>query len=249
MDSLILRIISDHILVRKRLFRLLSALSLGGPLSLAVDADTVDDAAGEIAAFKPQILLIDCDGAADCLKCVRNVSTLSPSTKSLPLAAEVDEMFDIKAVHSGAWGIVRKRVEPVLLQQAIQKLVNGEAWFSHRTIGNALHAFTSREPHTGSPFDKLTPRKTEVLILLSRGLCNKEIASQLFLAESTIKAYVKAIYRKLGVNSRLKAALSYTDHIERSGPLTGLPAAILLGANEDVVSGSRLRPEPSRKVA
>lgn len=216
MNSLPIGIISNQKLMRKALFCLLSTFALGGGLSLVVDADTLDDSTEQIASAKPLVLLIDSEGAGDPLNCVRRVSSLSPSTKSLLLAGEIEEKFAIEAVQSGAWGIVGKQAEPALLQQAIQKLLNGEVWFSPRTIGTALHAFTNREPSTGSTLDRLTPRETEVLVLLSKGLCNKEIASQLFLAESTIKAYIKVIFRKLGVNSRLKAALSYTDHIEVS---------------------------------
>lgn len=249
MDTLSIGLISGQKLVRKALYCLLSTLSLGWRLLLAVEADTVDDAAREIVAFKPHILLVDCDSASNCLQCVRSISTLSPSTKSLLLAAEADEMFAIRAVRSGAWGIVMKQAEPDLLRQAIEKIMNGEVWFSHRTIGNALHACLNNESPAGSPLDQLTPRETEVLMLLSRGLCNKEIASQLFLAESTIKAYVKVIFRKLGVNSRLKAALSYADHIGQSDRFTGSPAAIVPRQSMDTVSGSKPRQERSRKVA
>ncbi|MEJ2008958.1 MAG: response regulator transcription factor [Acidobacteriota bacterium] len=246
MSSLPIGIISKMKLVRKALICLLSSLSLGYALSLTVDADNVDDASGQIAASKPQVLIIDCDGAVNCLQCVRSVSALSPLTKSLLLAEEVDEMFAIRAVHSGAWGIVGKQAEPALLQQAIQKLVDGEVWFSNRTIATALHTFTNHDPSTGSAFDRLTARETEVLTLLSRGLCNKEIASQLFLAESTIKAYVKVIFRKLGVNSRLKAALTYTDHIESSVHPIRLPATILIGTDRNIASGFGDPPERPR---
>lgn len=214
--------------MRKALICLLSTVSLDHVISLTVDADNVDVASGRISASKPHVLIIDCDGMEDCLMSVRTVTALSPSTKSLLLATEVDETFAINAARSGAWGIVGKQDEPELFQAAIQKLAAGELWFSHRTIGNALHAFTNREPATDSPLDRLTPRETDVLTLLSRGLCNKEIASQLFLGESTVKAHVKAIYRKLGVSSRLKAALSYAYCIERSGPPTGSPAPFSL---------------------
>lgn len=214
MNSLLIGIISDQRLVRQALFCLLSTFSFGCALSLTVDADNVNDADEEISLSKPQVLIIDCDGAEDSLQSVRSVLDLSPSTKSLLLAADPSEVFAIKAVQNGAWGIVGKQSEPALLQQAIEKLVNGEVWFSHRTIGNALHACANQERSSDSGFDQLTPREIEVLMLLSKGLCNKEIAAQLFLTESTVKAHVRAIYRKLGVNSRVKAAaLSYAERV------------------------------------
>lgn len=248
MNCLPIGIISDQRLVRKALFCLLSTLPIGRPILLAVDADSIEDASGQIADSKPHVLLIDSDGAGDPLECVRRVSSLSPSTKSLLLAGQIEETFAIEAVQSGAWGIVGKQAEPALLQQAIQKLMNGEVWFSHRTIGAALHTLTNNENPAGSPLDRLTPRETEVLMLLSEGLCNKQIASRLFLSESTIKVYVKGIYRKLGVNSRLKAALSYTDHIERANPLTSLHTTTLVETGENPVSYSCPQDSRSRRA-
>lgn len=248
MDALHVGIISDRLLMRQALFCLLSTLALGGRLSIVVNADTVEDGARDIAEFKPEIILIDCDAAADCLQCVRSVSTISPSTKVLLLAGQEDEMFAIKAVRSGAWGIINKHTEPVLLQQAIRKLLSGEVWFSHRTLGSALHAFANQQSHEDSPFERLTARETEVLMLLSRGLCNKEIASHLFVAENTIKAYIKVIFRKLGVDSRLKAALSYTKHVELSGLPASLPPTFHDGSRGEEVSLSKPRPQQFKEA-
>lgn len=247
MDALTIGIISDRILMRQALLCLLSTLDLGGHLSIVVDADTVSDGARDIAEFSPQVLIVDCDAAANCLQCVRSVSTLSPSTKVLLLAGRDDEMFAIKAVRKGAWGIMNKHTDSALLRKAIQKLLIGEVWFSH--LGSALHALANREPRDESALESLTPRETEVLMLLSRGLCNKEIASQLFLAESTIKAYIKVIFRKLGVSSRLMAALYYTDRVERSVPSIALPPACHICSNGDTFSESNCRPDEPKGLS
>ena len=60
--------------------------------------------------------------------------------------------------------------------------------------------------------DKLTGRETEVVILLSRGLTNEEIAAKLFLTEGTVRNYVASIVNKLGVADRTQAAIIGVQH-------------------------------------
>lgn len=232
MDAFAVGIISKHRLVRKALFCLLLTLPVSCRICIAADVDNVDDGAERIAASKPDILLIDCEGADDSLVCVRKVKMLSPSTKPLLLAGEVEERFAIAAVRSGAWGLVAKEADPALLQQAIQKLAEGEMWFSHGTMSMAIQSFANHRKPKGSPFDSLSQREIEVLGLLAKGCHNKEIASKLFLSESTIKTYVKAIYRKLGVNSRVEAVLVYNDNIVEESVASATPETVLSGAFE-----------------
>lgn len=211
-NNLTVGVICAQKLFRKALFHLLVALSLGSGLSFVVDSDTVDDASQQITTCAPDVLLIDCDGLADCFRTIRKVRELSPSTKSLLLTGVPDNAFAVQAVRSGAWGLVAKQSEPALLQQAIQTIVKGEMWFSHGTMVNALQAFVNHEPPEGLLLEKLTSREAEVLSLLAKGYHNKEIARRLFLSENTVRRYAESIYRKLGVNSRVEAALCYQAH-------------------------------------
>ncbi len=223
MNVLSIGIISSQTLVRKGLLALLVSLPFSG-LAVVVEASTVSDGTDKIIATKPGILLIDCEHCPVCSNCIRYIGVLSPSTKCLLLTDEVDEKFAVQAVRWGAWGIVSKRAEPPVMRQAIDKLARGEMWFNHGIMAKAVQALVRRKPVQDSTLDRLTPRETEVLVLLSRGFHNKQIASRLFLSESTVRTYIEAIYRKTGVKTRVEAALRFYKFTEVQTPAAGLAA-------------------------
>lgn len=212
-NSLSLGIIGNRKLIRKSLLCLLLTLPLSSRISVVIDADSVDDASQEITDSNPDVILLDCNGADDCFGSVRKLRKLSPSTKSLLLADKVGEAFAIEAVRSGAWGLVGTEADPALFEQAICKVAGGEMWFSQGTMSMAIQAFTNHEQPRYSLLDRLAPREMEVLALLAKGFHNKQIASRLFLSESTVKTYIKAIYRKLNVSSRVEAVIAYNDNV------------------------------------
>lgn len=220
MKSLAIGVICEKKLVRESISRLLATLVLGSELTFAVDADTVDDAFRQMATCAPDVLVIDGDDVADCFGIIRKAKEVSPSTKSLLLTSIPDNAFAVQAARSGAWGLVAKQSDPALLQQAIQKIINGEMGFSHGTMVNALQTFVNHEQPEGSLLEKLTSREAEVLSLLAKGYRNKKIARRLYLSENTVRRYAESIYRKLGVNSRVEAVLEYQAQLNHKPPST-----------------------------
>lgn len=202
-------VVSPRKLIRKALCSLLLALPLEGGLNVIFDTDTIVEATAEMISSKPQVLLIDCESMANCLNGVHRAREISPSTRCLLLTQNVAAEFEVRAVRSGAWGLITDRSDPVLVQQAIGKVVKGEMWFSHGTMAKAIEAIAQNKPSDNSPADKLTAREAEVTALLAGGLQNKEIAQRLLLSENTVRRYTETIYRKLGVNSRVEVALWY----------------------------------------
>lgn len=217
-DSLVVGIVSKRKLIRKAFIYLLLSLSLSCKLGIAAEADNLENVAEALSAANLDVLLLDVEGVDDPLKCVRRVRELSPATKPLLLTDNADETFAVQAVRSGAWGLVTKQVEPVVLGLAIEKVADGEMWFSHGTVSMALQAFSNRGERTKSPLARLTSREMEVLFLLSKGCQNKEIASRLNLSVNTVRRYTETIYRKLGVNSRLEAVICY--HRDSAHPIS-----------------------------
>ena len=109
------------------------------------------------------------------------------------------------ALEAGAAGFLPKTMPAKSLIHAVRFMAAGEQYAP-------VSFMTEKEPETSHPLaDKLSPRETEVLDGLCRGLSNKEIARELDLQEVTIKLHVKTLCRKLGARNRTQAAMIARD--------------------------------------
>lgn len=205
-------IISPRKLIRKALCSLILSLPIAGGVSVTFDAPTITDASNQLATLKPQVLLVECYSMREFLNCIHTARTLSPRTRCVVLADNPEEEFSVQTVRTGAWGLVTKGADPVLIQRAIEKVVRGEMWFSDGAMAKAIETLVRHKPSENPGLEKLTPREADVVVLLVQGYRNKEIAKRLFLSQNTVRRYTETIYRKLGVNSRLEVVLWYQKH-------------------------------------
>lgn len=116
----------------------------------------------------------------------------------------------INSLQRGAKGYLLKDMEPDQLVDALHRVMRGETAIAPEMAGVlAQHVQTGGEQHSIIPkrFAELTPRESEILSHLAEGQSNKLIASQLGISDGTVKLHVKAILRKLGVHSRVEAAV------------------------------------------
>jgi DNA-binding NarL/FixJ family response regulator len=106
----------------------------------------------------------------------------------------------------GASGFIPKRFGVETLREAIAKVMGGDIW-----VPPDIDLTSSVDPELTRLRDRLvtlTPQQVRVLMMLSEGLLNKQIAYQLGVSEATIKAHVSAILQKLGVESRTQAVIA-----------------------------------------
>jgi two-component system nitrate/nitrite response regulator NarL len=112
-----------------------------------------------------------------------------------------------------------KDMEPDQLVVALRDIVAGKTVVAP-DLAPVLARVVQGEsitPVQGSPFAKLTPRENEILVLLAEGQSNKVIARNLGISDGTVKLHVKSILRKLGVHSRVEAAVIAVEHGLRAG--------------------------------
>ena len=110
-----------------------------------------------------------------------------------------------RSMEFGASGFIPKRFGVETLREAIGKVMNGDIW-----IPSDIDLSATVDPDMAKLRDRLvtlTPQQVRVLMLLSEGLLNKQIAYELGVSEATIKAHVSAILQKLGVESRTQAVI------------------------------------------
>src|ERR1700736_752613 len=111
-----------------------------------------------------------------------------------------------RSVDFGASGFIPKRFGVDTLRDAILKVMDGDVW-----IPPDVDLSSVADPEMGRLRDRLvtlTPQQVRVLMMLSQGLLNKQIAYELGVSEATIKAHVSAILQKLGVESRTQAVIA-----------------------------------------
>ena len=130
-----------------------------------------------------------------------------------PMPIVVITTFDLDeyvhgALKAGARGFLLKDAGPALLTQAIRAAADGDALIAPNVTVRLLATFAqSRTGPPRQPIEPLTAREEEVLVPLAKGRTNDEIATDLHISQSTVKAHVASLMRKLGARNRVEVAM------------------------------------------
>jgi DNA-binding NarL/FixJ family response regulator len=131
-----------------------------------------------------------------------------------PIAVLMLTTFDLneyvyEALRAGASGFLLKDVVPEDLIAAVRVVAAGDGLIAPTITKRLIEQFARSAPPSIPPpeLESLTPRETEVLTLMARGLSNAELADELVLSQATVKTHVKRILAKLGVRDRVQAVV------------------------------------------
>lgn len=130
-----------------------------------------------------------------------------PSVPVVIISANEDPVVIQRALEHGAAGFITKSSSIDTITDAIAAVLLGEIWSPDTTVSN-LPGNNVSETELAERMAQLTPQQFKVLMMMSQGLLNKQIAFKLNVSEATIKAHVSAIMSKLGVNNRTQAVLA-----------------------------------------
>ena len=225
MPNISILVVDDHTLFRRGLIALLEQYP---GLQVVGEAGDAAQALRLAPVLQPDIILLDnhLPGVAG-IDAVQDLRKLAPRARVLMLTVSEDEQDLAMALRNGAQGYLLKTIDGDLLAQAIQRAACGEPVVSPELMGKLVAAFQSQgapvpvlpssaeppaqdalSPEGSAP---LSPREEEVLREIARGASNKEIARALDIAETTVKIHVLHILRKLGLSSRVQAAVYASD--------------------------------------
>ena len=192
-------LVDDH-----ELFRAGVRGEIATSVDIVGEAGTVAEAVPLIRELDPEVVLLDVhlpDGGGEGV--IAGVTQERPAVKFLALSVSDAAEDVIGVIRAGARGYVTKTISGAELQDAIERVAQGDAVFSPRLAGFVLDAFRAGEPLGGdAELDNLTPREREVLQLIARGYRYKEIAARLHLSIKTVEAHVSSVLRKLQLTSR-----------------------------------------------
>lgn len=170
-----------------------------------------------LAADRPELLIIDDAGMeSEALTLVRSAKTVLPALRVLLLTADTSRSWVVNAIRTGADGCVLRDGGIIGAMRAVRDVVAGGSPLNPRLARQLIG--TLREgacPEVLHP--RLTARQREVFDHLLAGSSNKATARVLGLTEGTVKQHVYAIYRKLGVKTRVEAVQVYLGSRKRSG--------------------------------
>ena len=215
-----LLVVDDHTLFRRGLTALLSQ---DERFQVVGEAGDSGEALRSAARDAPDLILLD-----NHLPGVRGVDAIAalkevaPRAHVLMLTVSEDEDDLTAALQAGAEGYLLKTINSEDLGESIVKVMAGDSVVSPEMTRKLVTAFRSRAsmsaaaaslPEAASaeaPRDTLSAREREILALIARGASNKLIARELDIAETTVKIHVQHILRKLGLSSRVQAAVYAT---------------------------------------
>ena len=190
-------VVDDHVIVRKGLVALLNTVE---GFSVVGEASDGEQAIQAHQALKPDITLMDLRlpkiGGAEAITKIR---AGNPAAKIIVLTTFDGDEDIYRALQSGAKGYLLKGMDAVELTDAIRAVNAGKS---------KIPAFVAEKlaERMGGP--ELTTRELEVLKRIVAGRSNKEIASDLYISEATVKTHINSILSKLGVSDRTQAATS-----------------------------------------
>ena len=164
-----------------------------------------------IPAELPDVVLMDINlPQMNGIECVSRLKKQMPNTQVLMLTTyeESDLIFD--SLRKGASGYLLKNMPPAELVQAIEQVHAGGAPMSMQIARKVVSHFQQiKKPQ--SDMEQLTKREHEILALLAKGFLYKEIAEQLSVTLSTVRAHLHAVYEKLHVQSRTEAVVKFLE--------------------------------------
>jgi two-component system, NarL family, nitrate/nitrite response regulator NarL len=191
----------DHPMIRTALDVLLRDTSY----ELAGTAGTGEAALAELERLDPEILLLDLQmPGGNGMDVLRQVRARKKAVKVILLTAAIDDHMLLEARALKVNGMVLKNSDPAYLLECLDSVRHGRTW-----IDPELTERTAELARAGkrSAHRALAPRERQLVDFVRRGLRNREIAEQLGVTEGTVKAYLHAVFEKLGVSSRTELAI------------------------------------------
>jgi two-component system, NarL family, nitrate/nitrite response regulator NarL len=201
-------LIDDHALVRKGLEELLRSRGV----EVVASAGSGEEGIAQALTLSPDVILLDIKMPV--MNGIETLERLRASNVTVPilmLTMSRDDADLRAALRGGAAGYLLKDMNPEDLVPALEAALHGDNVVAKEMVGSLtrlVQGQTSETPrHSAAPLSDLTPREMEIISHVAEGQSNKMIARALNITDGTVKLHVKAILRKLGVHSRVEAAV------------------------------------------
>ena len=199
-------IVDDHAVVRSGLEQF---LAITGDIEVVATAANGNEALERVDEHRPDVVLMDLSmPELDGIEATRRLTETYPDSRVLVLTSFSDQTRIMDALGAGADGYLLKHSDPDDIAKAIRAVHEGGSPLDPKAARTLLE---SRRTSAAGP--QLTDREREVLLLVTDGLANKQIARRLGISERTVKAHLTSVFQRLGVTDRTQAALWAREHL------------------------------------
>ena len=200
-------LVDDSQVVRMGLKTLLSTEPR---IEIIGEAGNVSTAVETCLRLRPEVVLLDIrlpDGTG--FDACRQILAKLPDTRVLVLTSVADETLVDEAIRAGAHGYLLKEIDSRGLLQAVFDVAEGKSILDPAVTARVIQLVKGSSSATRDALAVLSPQERKVLALIAEGQTNKEVASDLGLAEKTVKNYLSNIFEKLHVSRRSQAAAMF----------------------------------------
>jgi DNA-binding NarL/FixJ family response regulator len=178
------------------------------------EASSEEEAVAMALELTPDLILMDIRLAGGSgIEACQKIKELLPETKVIMLTSFAEDELLFAAIRAGATGYLLKQIAGGDVVRAIEGAARGESMLdpslTQRVFFEVRRSIKKEE---AVAFQDLTAQERQVLSLIAAGKTNREIATELFLSEGTVRNYVSSILSKLGVSNRAEAAAYAIKH-------------------------------------
>ncbi|WP_419418969.1 two-component system response regulator LetA [Legionella sp. D16C41] len=201
-------IVDDHALVRMGIRRLLEDLP---DMDVVAEAASGEEALLLVKSHKPDVLLLDMKmPGIDGWEVTRRLKKSNPHIRIIAVTAICADPLPTRVLQLGAMGYLTKESGVQEMAAAIRKVAKGEKYLSAE-IAQKM-AINSLMAVQGSPFNALSEREMQVMLMITSGMTVQDIADRLFLSTKTINGYRYRIFEKLGIKNDVELTYLAMKH-------------------------------------
>lgn len=212
MNKVRVLIADDHAMVRQGLKTI---IELEDDMFVVAQASNGEEAINLARKERPDVILMDINmPGTNGIQAIKTLKEEDSNYKIIVLTLHQDREYLFKTLQMGCEGYVIKDAESSVLIEAIRSVYKNQTYIQPNMTGELVKelnrvTLSDKERHFAN---NLTNREIEVLLLITEGMINKEIAHKLYISEKTVKNHISNIFKKLEVNDRTQAAIYALKH-------------------------------------
>ena len=177
--------------------------------------DSAEAAVPSLLESKPDVVVVDLElPGASGMEMIREMSPHLLNTAFVVLTIHDDPAKVFAALRSGASGYLLKSAKPAEIAAGIRQAAEGGSPLSQDIARLLIQSFQEPAKPEKKEIPGLTPRESQILELLAKGMVPKEVGYELHISYETVRDYLKSVYQKLHVRSRTEAVIKYLHYTE-----------------------------------